>query len=114
MEVNKTQVTTYYVDYCNGLSTIEVYGSLFKAQSIADEYVKYTKKDIMILDKQLKPVSIRKWYGVDFNDEPDDICISDPIVIGNGYYADWEDFDKEEKEDIVMICDTYYKEIEYD
>lgn len=112
--IDKTAVSTYFIDYCNGVSNIEVYGSLLKAQSLADEYVAYTQKNIVILDKQFKPVVIRRWYGVDFNDEPDHVCIHDPLVIGNGYYADWEDWEKEEKEDIIGVCDTYYKEIEYD
>lgn len=87
--MDRTKVDTYYVDYCNGVSKIEVYGSLYKAFDIADNYASYTQKDIVIKDKNDTIVAIRKWFGVDYNDEDDSVRIYDPLVIENGYYDDW-------------------------
>ena len=58
-----------------------------------DENVNYTQQNIDILDENDSVVATRKWWGVQYDENNDDVFEEDPISYGKlGYYTSWIEY----------------------
>lgn len=82
----------YTIDYNTGI-TDEFEGTLSEAKAEADKNVCYTQQNIDILDENDAVVATRKWWGVEYDENNEDIYEEDPISYGKfGYYSSWIEY----------------------
>lgn len=82
----------YTIDHNTGI-TDEFEGTLAEAKAEADENVCYTQQNIDILDENDSVVATRKWWGVQYDENNDDVFEEDPISYGKfGYYTSWIEY----------------------
>jgi len=64
--------------------------TLEEAMRIADQGAAYTQQDISIEDADGNEVARRRWCGVEYDEDDEDLYCEDPICFGSfGYYSDW-------------------------
>ena len=88
---------SYFVSYNTGAGDFTVpYEESNKSQSLsiamgkADEGACYTQQDIDIYNDEDVLVAKRKWWGVQYEEENEELRCDNPIIFGTfGYYDDW-------------------------
>ena len=82
----------YIIDYNTGI-TEEFVGTLSGAKAEADKNICYTQQNIDILDENDSVVATRKWWGVQYDENNEDMYEEDPISYGKfGYYSSWIEY----------------------
>lgn len=84
--IDRKKLSDYTINFNNGCGMIHVFGTIQKAQAIADDYASYTGEDITIEEKG-KPIMCRRWHNDDLLEN--DKRWFDLIIIGEGYYDEW-------------------------
>lgn len=92
----------YLINYHTGAGNLIIDGALEEAMIEADEGAAYTQTDYDVCDPENpdKVYAVRRWWGVKYNDNPEDndVLEQDPICFGDyGYYSDWEMTDDEQE-----------------
>ena len=81
-------MTTFKIDYCNGLFLTVEADNLKEATQKAMESAAYTQCDIKIRNERYETIAISKWYGV----QPEDW--DKPILeIGDGFYDGFQEIE---------------------
>lgn len=77
----------WYVSFGTLSDLLGIDGTLDYALKVADRNCECSQDDIVLLNSNLKPVAVRRWFGCRDGIEE---C-SNPIDYGTqGYYSDWE------------------------
>ena len=79
-----------YIIKNNNINEMVEVDNITAIMEMADDTACYNECDIIILDEEENEVALRKWYGVEYDEENEDMYCENPICFGGyGYYGDW-------------------------